>query len=442
MLKQVSSGIYRVVAELRGIMTSKEKLKQVFSVPLYTNTVYLAANTAVTAVLGLFFWMVVARFYTKAEVGSASAIIASISLIALFSRLGLDFSLIRFLPHAERPEELINSCFTISGLTSLVVAGIFIAGLHFWSPALSFITKKAVFSLAFLVFALVWTLSWPINATFVAKRKAQFVLFKNTIFSLLKIFLSIIFALFFRTFGIVSSWGVAIMIALAVSFFLFLPKVQNPYKPKPTLKLSLIKDIWKYSTGNYLACLFEVAPALVLPIMVVNLLGAADNAYFYIAWMVAALLFAIPSGACQSLFAEGSQFKERLGENVVKSFKFTYSLLVPSVLLFIFLGDWLLGLFGTGYSANSLRLLQLLSLSSLLYAVNSIYLTTLRVKGQIRELVVIVVFVALSILLTSYFLIPTTGIIGAGYAWLGAQGAVTIYALLVFYLQGSSKRSF
>ena len=72
--------------------------------------------------------MTVARLYTTTEVGLGSAIIAAMNLIALFSVLGLNFSIIRFLPRAARPQELVNSAFILTGLVALVVAAIFIAG--------------------------------------------------------------------------------------------------------------------------------------------------------------------------------------------------------------------------------------------------------------------------------------------------------------------------
>lgn len=107
--------------------------------------------------LGLFFWIVVARFYTEDEVGLGAAIISAICLLALLSRLGLDFALIRFLPKAEKPVDMISSCFVLSGIVALALAAIFIAGLNLWSPALGLIREDAIFSLAFVFFALCWT---------------------------------------------------------------------------------------------------------------------------------------------------------------------------------------------------------------------------------------------------------------------------------------------
>lgn len=386
-------------------------------------------NTAVMALLGFFFWMVVARFYTEAEVGFGSAIISAISLIAIISLVGLNTSLIRFLPHADKPQELINSCYTLSGLVSLIVASVFIASLGLWSPALAFVSQNAIFTAASIIFALLWTLSSLVDSTFIARRRAAFVLSKNAIYSVLKIPLPILFVLLFHSFGIVASWGIAIAIALAISISLFLPKVQNPYKPVPTLKLGLIKNMWRYSGGNYLTNLLASSPALILPLMVVNFLGAEQNAYFYIAWAIASLLFAIPAAVSQSLFAEGSHFEDKLRKNVTRALKFTFLLLAPAVTLLILVGKWLLLLFGQSYSLNALPLLWILSLASLPLAINHIYTSILRVKSRIKELMAIWGFMAISVLLASYLIMPATGIIGIGYAWLGAQAAVAIYVL-------------
>ena len=429
-MKSVNLYISKTITEAVNVVTSKAGLIQLFRGPLYTNAFHLMLNAAVMSFVGFFFWMVVARFYTEAEVGYSSAIISAISLLTILSLAGLNSSLIRFLPHTEKPQDLINSCFTLSGLITLLATGIFIAGLGLWSPALGFIKQNTAFCSAFIVFTLLWTLSSLVDATFIAKRRASFVLFKNTIFSLLKIPLPILFVLFFHAFGVVASWGIAVAVTVALSLFLFLPKVQNLYKPVPTLKLRLIKGMWQSSRGYYLSNLLLSAPALVLPLMVINLLGVKDNAYFYIAWMIAALFFAIPGGVASSLFAEGSHFEEKLRGNVKKSLIFTFLILIPAIILLILLGKWLLLAFGQSYSLNALRLLQILAISSFPLGINYIYFSILRVTGRLKELVVICGIRAVAVLLVSFLVMPSTGIIGIGYAWLGTQSSISIYAAL------------
>jgi O-antigen/teichoic acid export membrane protein len=145
--------------------------------------------------------------------------------------------------------------------------------------------------------------------------------------------------------------------------------------------------------------------------------------------MMAGLLFAIPGAISTSLFAEGSHFEDKLKENVTKSVKFTYLLLVPAVIVLVLVGKWLLLAFGQSYSANALHLLWVLSLSSLPLALSYIYTGILLVTGRIKELIAIWGFIALGTLLASYLVMPVTGIVGIGYAWLGAHTIVAIYVL-------------
>ncbi len=430
-MKPDRTHIAKIINKLWETSTSKQRLGKLFRIRLYTNAAYLIANTAATSLLGFFFWMVVARFYTQAEVGFSSAVLSAISLLTTLSLVGLNVMLVRFLPHADKPQQLINTCFTLSGLISLVIAGIFVAGLDLWSPAISFISKNAIFAAAFISFTLLSTLSHLMDTTFLAVRRAEFTLSKNVIFSLFKIPLPILFVVFFHTFGIVASWGIATGIALVVSLILFLPKVQNQYRPVPTISLSLIKNIRQYSSGNYLATLLATAPVFLLPLMVVNILSPESNAYFYVAWMIAGVIFAIPTSISLSLFAEGSHFEKRLRENVIRSVKFSFLLLVPVVILLLLVGKWLLLAFGQSYSTNALPLLQILAISSLPLVVNLIYTSVLRVTGRIRELIIIRGIVAIIVLLTSYLIMPTSGIIGIGYAWLGAQVVLAIYVILI-----------
>jgi O-antigen/teichoic acid export membrane protein len=399
--------------------------------PLFRNSFFLMANTAVLAGLGFFFWMVVARFYTEAEVGWGSAIISAISLLALLSVPGFGASLIRFLPKAEKPQEMINTCFTISGAIAVVLAVIFVAGLDIWSPALAFIKYNMVFAAAFVLFVLVQAITGVMPSVFIARRRADFSLYRSSIFSLLKIPLPILLVLFFHTFGIAASWGVASAVALAVALFFFVPRVLPHYKPVPGFRPGVISGMWRYSAGSYPARLFSAAPGLVLPMVVVNLLGAEQNAYFYVAWTIASLLFAIPAASARSLFAEGAHFEVDLRDNLAKTLKFVFIILVPAVIVVLLVGKWLLLLFGASYSESGLLLLRVLSVSGLFVGVNSIYATTLRVEDRLRELIFMLGFLALATLLGSYLVMPRAGLVGIGYVWLAVQGVVAIYAGLM-----------
>jgi O-antigen/teichoic acid export membrane protein len=396
-------------------------LRQQIRHPLHRNSLFLMASTIVTSVLGFVFWVIIARFYNEADVGYGAATLNAIFLIAAFGKLGLGTAIVRFISKEENPTELINACLTLTGLVSLAVSAIFIAGVDFWSPALSFIKGNATFIVAFILFALFSTLSGMMEQVFIAIRRAD-----------LRIALPFILVIFFRAFGIVSSCGIAIGITLFVSLFFLLPRGIGGYKPVPRLKFDRIKRIWRYSAGNYLANLFGQTPDYVLPILIVNIhhLGATQAAFFYMAWRVAVFLFMIPNATSRSLFAEGSHFEDKLGANVLRSHQFTFLLLIPGVIVVLALGKWILLMFGESYSINALQLLQILAVSSIPLAVNNIYFSIIKVQNRIRELMVLRGFIAVAALLGTYLATKATGdILVVGYVWLAAQIFVSIYVI-------------
>jgi len=322
----------------------------------------------------------------------------------------------------------------------VVLSVIFVAGLDVWSPALAFIKGNIIFAAGFVFFVLAQALYGATSSVFIARRRADFALSKSAIFSLLKIPLPILMVLFFHAFGIAASWGMATAVALVVALFFFVPRVQPHYKPVPSFNPGIIGSMWRYSSGSYIARLFNAAPALILPVMVVNLLGAEQNAYFYVAWMIAGLLFAIPAAVAHSLFAEGAHFEGDLWSNATKSLKFVFVILVPAVVLVLLVGKWLLLLFGEGYSASGLLLLRILCLSSLFSGVSIIYAATLRVEDRMRELGLLYGFITTASLIGSYFIMPQAGMAGIGYVWFVVQGVVCIYAIFAMRVRYSARK--
>ncbi|MCJ7656086.1 MAG: lipopolysaccharide biosynthesis protein, partial [Dehalococcoidia bacterium] len=292
---------------------------------------------------------------------------------------------------------------------------------------LGFIRGNAVSSVVFIIFVGLLTLSGLVGSSYVAQRQARFTFFMGITSSVLKIPLAILLAGFLYSFGIIGAYTLATAVAVAIGTFIFLPKVVAGYRMLPELKPPLIKDVWRYSGANYLASLLFGASRWLLPVMVLNVLGPDVNAYFYIAFTIASVLFIIPFAVSGSLFAEGSHFEDKLGENVIKSLKFTFMILVPCVILLLLTGKWFLLIFGESYSANALHLLWLMCLSSLPLSINSIYSTVLRVTGRLKELIIIWGLTALGVLGGSYLIMPLVGIIGVGYALLGTYTLVTIY---------------
>src|SRR5207302_1297094 len=116
---------------------------------------------------------------------------------------------------------------------------------------------------------------------------------------------------------------------------------------------------------NFVVGLLGISPSFVLPLLITNTIGPETTAYFYVAFMIANLLYVIPYSTTQSLFAEGSHDEGSLVAGLKKSFKLIGFLLFPSILFLVFLGNFVLLFFGRSYSQEGIRFLQLLAFAGI-----------------------------------------------------------------------------
>ena len=203
-------------------------------------------NRITGAGAGFFFWLFAARFYTPADVGLATAIIAAMNLLVLFSVLGFNFAIIAYLPTEKDKKGMINSCFTIIGLFSLLLSLLFISGINFWSPALAIIKENTTFLILFVLFTVAASLSFLQSNVFVAVREAKYS-FIQSLVAITRIAI-LPFLIILSVFGIYLSYGLGIIMALIIGNFLIL-KVLPVYKPIPAIKKRIINKMMHFSFG-------------------------------------------------------------------------------------------------------------------------------------------------------------------------------------------------
>ena len=417
----------RVISLRHPIQTFIKIYTHFASDSLYRNSIYLMLSTGVMAFFGFFFWMINARIYTPEQVGIATTLISVMGLIAGFSNLGLNVGLVRFLPSSKNKNELINSSFLISSITAFVLAIIFLAGLHIFSPKLLFVRENPVYAISFVLFVVALANNTIVDALFIAYRSAKYILIKNSVMSIAKLVLPLALVAF-SAYGIFAAVGLANIMAIVLSVFILI-KLFN-FKIAYKHNLDEIKKISYYSFGNYVAGFLYSLPVMVLPIIITNKIGAAEAGYFYIAFTIASFIFIIPQATTQSLFAEGSHSDKNMKIHFVKASKITILILVPTVIFAIIFGNYILLAFGKNYLTHAFLPLQFLILSSIFISINGVIGSIFRVKNRIKELIGIGVFNMLIILLLSYLFMESK-LFGMGLAWLLGQFVVSIVYLVI-----------
>lgn len=410
---------------------------------LYRNSYYILATSIISSLLGLAFWIIAARSYSVSDTGLAVALISASGLIISISKFGLDVSIIRFLGRETHKATLINTCLTVTGIATLAISILFILGTDIWANKLNFIRDSAFYTLSFIIFTCLFGMFIIQSNVFIALRNAKYSFLHNIIVVGLRIPLAIFMASFFASFGIFGSWGISLCIGMFISMFFFSRVAVSGYSPYPIIHGQMVKEIANFSASNYVVNFFSGAPALLIPLLVLQLLSPEESAYFYLTYSIANILFMIPGAFSVSLFAEGSNNEESIIPNLKKAIRHSYIFLIPSVLMIILFGNVFLLLFGKGYSSNGHLLLALLAISGLFITLNSFYFMYLRLRLQMKKVILITIVTTLSIIgLTQVTLsILGMGLSGVGIAYLLVNGIMSVYVIIQFWRMSSSQNS-
>jgi O-antigen/teichoic acid export membrane protein len=392
--------------------------RQALDDPLYRNAAYLILSTASMGVLGIGYWLIVARLFPAAQVGLATTTIAVLTLLANLSVLGLNSALVRYLPSSSARAATTNAALTVVGGSALVVSAGALYLLPRLAPALQFVASDPARALLFPGFAAAAGLGIVVDSVFVASRSAGYVLIKSTVFSLVK--LALPFGLLaLGAYGIFLSYALAAVASLLLALWLLAARLGQPLRP--SWQVAGLVPVARYSLGNYAVGIFLLLPTWLLPVLIVDRLSPPDAAFFSVASTVANLLTIVPTAVGQALLAEGAHDPAALRHHSARSLRMVALLLGPAVAVVLGLGTPLLQLFGPDYARGSGTLLRLLAVASLFVAVSLLGISILNVRQRVRTNVLLAGLNAALVLGLSRWGM-SAGLAGIGGAWLLGQG--------------------
>jgi O-antigen/teichoic acid export membrane protein len=205
------------------------------------------------------------------------------------------------------------------------------------------------------------------------------------------------------------------------------------------ITLETLKKVFHYSFANYVANLLSIVPTLILPIIVINHLGAAAAGYYYLAFMVINLLYSVSGSVSQSLFAEGSYAEDLLHALTRRSVTILLSIMIPAAFILAVFGPLVLEVFGKSYSAGGAGVIIILAITAPAVAAFNLGSVLLRIRHQMYSLVFINIVYALVICGLALHWIDR-GLVWVAIAWaVGNVVAAVLAFLSIFFF--SSKQS-
>lgn len=384
-----------------------------------------------TAVVGFVFWILATRLVPPGPIGLASASMASIGVLQSLADLGLAVSLLHYASTEKfNTGDLTNTVMGAIYVTSSSAAVIFLFGIPLWSPGLMAVRYPVWLALTFALAAVANAVLGVQDAVMLATRHPRFLFWRHTTISFLKLLLLLpLLMLVDDDFHAVFLASVLpLILTAAIANMAVLPRYLPRFHFFAGLNRQILAGLLQYGLSNYASNLLWGLPALLLPIICVNLVSPEGTAYFTISWTLLNLVLLAPRAVAPTLMAEVSRDRHGLLTKGWRAMSLMIRLSALPVLALWFFGSYLAGwVFGDQYS--NVLLLHILLISAIPYIFNSTYVSLLRGSESLRELLLVTGLCGVGTVMFSIALAPTFGEIGIAMGWLLGQLLAVLVAI-------------
>lgn len=341
-------------------------------------------STGTMAVFGFIFWLVVAHLYRPDQLGIASTLVSSMIFISYLSLLGFNNTILRFLPLSKRRNEQIDTSIILVASAAIIVSILFVIIAPSFSPKLAILHKNMFYSVSFVLMCTGAALNLIADGIYIAYRSASYNFALDGIvggaIQVVIPFLLIILG----SYGIFAAQGGSTFIAMLLSFIYLIKKFH--YRPSFKIDREILRNVVHYSLWNYLSNLLATLPTIVLPLIILNKLGAPSAGYYYLSYMMANVLFTIAYAVSQSLFAEGSYAERELIELTKRALLFLGATVIPASILLGLAGPLVLGIFGKNYGTNGHAVITILACTGPFLAINVLGSVILSIEKKLKTL--------------------------------------------------------
>ena len=396
------------------------------------SSLMLVAGKVATMGFGFLAWIVAARLYPASEVGLASGALSAVTLCAQFALIGAGSAVITLLPHFDRePGRLLDTSISLLTVSALVAGLAFLLFAQGLLSELRVVAAEPSYALLFLVMSVAGTLGVLFDQASTARRRGHQVLIRGVVAGVTTLVAIVVIG---RVLGgggselIFVAWVMGGLVTWSLGLVM-LGRAFPGYRYRTRFERPLANEVVRVGLPNYVLTLTERAPGFVLPIVVTELLSPADNAHWYIAWMMAWVVFVIPIQVGMTSFAEIARAERGLGAVVRQGVRTSLVLgVVSAVVLAVFAGP-VLGILGAGYREAGEMPLRVLLIGTVPLTFIQAYFSVCRARQRLSEAIPIGTVNSIASVVAPAIVGPTAGLVGMAIAWLAVQLVTSVVAV-------------
>ncbi|MGH2938054.1 MAG: hypothetical protein ACRDPE_08035 [Solirubrobacterales bacterium] len=375
---------------------------------LLANAGSMVGATLATSLLGVGFWFVAAQHFSQAAVGVAGAAVSAMLLIGFVASFGLGTLLMGELPQREGAQRPLLNAALLAAAAGGVALGLAFALLApLVSSNLSPLDETPLAAGAFAVAAALTGLAYVLDQSLIGMFRGGLQLSRNIVFAAIKLGGLLVIAGLVTDPGaawIYGSWGVGIAVSLLVLLRFY---HRRPAGEELRPDFVSLRGMRRAAASHWVVNLALETADLAMPIIVVSLLTPAENASFYIAWLVVGFLVMVPLSLSSVAYAidSGETVAEVTdpiegvvhavepagGEDEGEESRFRFTLVaslafgVAATIVLVPGAELILEIFGSGYAETATTALRIMTFGVFPLVIKTHYIAIHRARRTLRR---------------------------------------------------------
>lgn len=405
----------------------------------------LVATFGVKSGFGYAYWWVAARQFSPDAVGFASAAISAMTLLGTFCMLGLGTLLIREMPRQPGHEvSLITAALLIVGVFGGIVGLLFALGMPSLSANLSLLRTGFPSLALFAVATAFASMNLVLDQVLIGLLRGELQLGRNILFAGTKfVALAVVGFWLIQRGGLMifATWAFGDVLSLAALAAFAIVKGKWTLK-KSLPQWNLVRKLGPSAIQHHLLNLLLIGPNYALPVLVTILLSARVNAWFYVSFLVADVVYVVPQALVTALYAVSSNQPAALARKIKVTMGLaTITCIVVNIVLFV-ASKQLLELFGSTYAEQGIWSMRLLGLGAFPFLFKDLYVAISRIRDRIANALLPLAAGALLEIGLASVGARISGVTGLSLGWDIAVCIEAIFMVGLIYKTGWSTRAF
>ena len=409
-------------------MSVRGRLHALRQRPVIAAASSLFGSTLITSFLGFAFWAVAARFYSQADVGTASAGISAMQFLATVGVLGLGTLVIAEVRQPSGGQGLIAAAAIVASVASSLTAVLYVLLAPLIHAHLGPLGQGFGGVALFVAGVGMTGLTIILDQACIGLLRGGLQFWRNAVFATVKLALlplGLVLPTIDGALAVYGAWLLGNVISV-VTFYVHVrreglrPRFRPHWAALGTLRGAAVSHHWLNLSSS--------GPRLILPIIVTSMLGPEQNAAFYAALLLVTFANIVPVHLTTALFSLARGDTEALAQESRHTLRLSVVVSLASGVIFALASPLLLAVIGREYvfAASSMAVL---GLTTLPLAIKSHYMAICRVWDRLNRCAVVITVGGVLELLLAAGGAAIGGLVGVSAGYLLA---LTIEAVLLW----------